>query len=69
MANYTVIVTITERYEFEDVLNKDEAIQIAEDCVSDNLPDLSRDAIITYNAIRTNIPTVGDATDAGIAGE
>jgi hypothetical protein len=69
MANYTVIVTISERYEFEDVLNKDEAIQIAEDCVSDNLPDLSRDAIITYNAIRTDIPLFGDATDAGIAGE
>jgi hypothetical protein len=69
MANYTVIVTISERYEFEDVLNKDEALQIAEDCVSDNLPDLSRDAIITYNAIRTDMPLFGDATDAGIAGE
>jgi hypothetical protein len=68
MANYTVIVTISERYEFEDVLNEDEARQIAEDCISDNLPDLSRDAIITYNAIRTDIPLFGDLSDAGMDG-
>lgn len=69
MANYTVMVTITERYEFEDVLNADEALQIAEDCVFDNFPHLSKDAKVSYNTIRTDIPLFGDATDAGIAGE
>jgi hypothetical protein len=68
MAKYTVIVTITERYEFDDVLNADEAIQIAEDCVSDNF-NLSDDASASYRTIRTDIPLFGDATDAGIAGE
>jgi hypothetical protein len=69
MANYTVVVTITERYEFEDVLNADEARQIAEDCVYDNFTRMSDNVIISYNPIRTDIPQAGDATDAGIAGE
>jgi hypothetical protein len=69
MANYTVVVTITERYELEDVLNEDEARQIAEDCVYDNFTRMSENVIISYNAIRTDIPPFGDATDAGIAGE
>lgn len=69
MANYTVVVTIVEEYEFENVLNADEALQIADNCVFDNYPRLSNGAKISYNAIRTSIPTVGDATDAGIAGE
>ena len=69
MGNYTVVVTITERYEFEDVLNEDEARQIAEDCVYDNFTRMSDNVIISYNPIRTDIPMFGDATDAGIAGE
>jgi hypothetical protein len=69
MANYTVVVTITERYELEGVLNEDEARQIAEDCVYDNFTRMSENVIISYNAIRTDIPLFGDATDAGIAGE
>ena len=69
MGNYTVVVTITERYEFEDVLNADEARQIAEDCVYDNFTHMSDNVIISYNAIRTYMPLFGDATDAGIAGE
>jgi hypothetical protein len=69
MGNYTVVVTITERYEFEDVLNEDEARQIAEDCVYDNFTRMSDNVIISYNPIRTDIPLFGDATDAGIAGE
>ena len=69
MASYTVVVTIVEEYEFKNVLNADEALQIADNCVFDNFPRLSRDSKISYNAIRTDIPTVGDATDAGIADE
>lgn len=70
MANYTVVVTITERYDFEKVLNEDEARQIAEDCVFDNFSArFSDNVIVSYNPIRTDIPMFGDATDAGIAGE
>jgi hypothetical protein len=68
MANYTVVVTITERYEFEDVLNADEARQIAEDCVYDNFPLLQENAIISYNPIRTDMPLFGDLSDAGMDG-
>lgn len=70
MGNYTVVVTITERYDFEKVLNEDEARMIAEDCVFDNFSArLSDNAIISYNPIRTDIPQAGDLTDAGMAGE
>ena len=69
MSNYTVVVTITERYELEGVLNEDDALQIAEDCVFDNFSSrLSDNAIVSYNTIRTDIPQFGDATDAGVAG-
>lgn len=68
MGNYTVVVTITERYEFEDVLNMHEAMQIAENCVSDNFPLLSSNAIVHYNPIRTDIPLFGDLSDAGMDG-
>jgi hypothetical protein len=68
MGNYTVVVTITERYEFEDVLNEDEARQIAEDCVYDNFPRMSENVIISYNPIRTDIPLFGDLSDAGMDG-
>jgi hypothetical protein len=68
MSNYTVVVTITERYEFEDVLNADEARQIAEDCVYDNFPRMSDNVIISYNPIRTDIPLFGDLSDAGMDG-
>ena len=68
MANYTVVVTITERYEFEDVLNADEARQIAEDCVYDNFTRMSDNVIISYNPIRTDIPLFGDLSDAGMDG-
>ena len=68
MGNYTVVVTITERYEFEDVLNEDEARQIAEDCVYDNFSRMSENVIISYNPIRTDIPLFGDLSDAGMDG-
>jgi hypothetical protein len=69
MATYTVNVTINERYEFDDVLNADEAIQIAKNCVRDNFEHLADDTFVSYSAIRTDMPLFGDATDAGIAGE
>lgn len=68
MGNYTVVVTITERYEFEDVLNEDEARQIAEDCVYDNFTRMSDNVIISYNPIRTDLPLFGDLSDAGMDG-
>jgi hypothetical protein len=68
MASYTVVVTITERYELEDVLNEDEARQIAEDCVHDNFTHMSENVIISYNPIRTDIPMFGDLSDAGMDG-
>lgn len=68
MGNYTVVVTITERYELEDVLNEDEARQIAEDCVHDNFTRMSDNVIISYNAIRTDMPLFGDLSDAGMDG-
>lgn len=69
MASYTVNVTINDVYDFDDVLNADEAIQVAKNCVADNYSRLEDDMHITYSATRTDIPEFGDATDAGIAGE
>jgi hypothetical protein len=69
MANYTVNVTINEKYEFDDVLNADEAIQIAKNCVRDNFALLDYDdTFISYSAIRTDMPLFGDLSDAGMDG-
>jgi hypothetical protein len=56
-----------DRYEL-DADNASEAIKIAKECVMDNYGALYLGSA-TFDAIRINIPTVGDATDAGIAGE
>jgi hypothetical protein len=70
MATYTVDVTINETYQFDDVLNAEEAIKIAKNCIRDNFKFADYDdTFISYNAVRTDIPQAGDATDAGIAGE
>jgi hypothetical protein len=56
-----------DRYEIE-ADTADEAISRAKDCVADNYGALYFDGAI-FDAIRIDIPTVGDATDAGVAGE
>lgn len=67
MGTYIVDVRHVDRYEFLNV-NADEAIKIAKDCVRDNYGHAYLDNA-TFDAIRIDIPTVGDATDAGVAGE
>jgi len=56
-----------DRYEIE-ADTADEAINRAKDCAVDNYGVLYFDGA-TFDAIRIDIPTVGDATDAGVAGE
>ena len=67
MATYIIDVRHMDRYELE-ADTADEAINIAENCVIDNYGGMYLDGA-TFDAIRIDIPTVGDATDAGIAGE
>ena len=67
MATYIIDVRHIDRYEF-DADTADGAIKIAKNCVVDNYGN-SYLTTATFDAIRVDIPTVGDATDAGIAGE
>jgi len=67
MATYLIDVRHMDRYEIE-ADTADEAISRAKDCVADNYGALYFDGAI-FDAIRIDIPTVGDATDAGVAGE
>ena len=67
MNTYIIDVRHMDRYEL-DADNATEAIKIAKECVMDNYGSLYLGGA-TFDAIRVNIPTVGDATDAGIAGE
>ena len=67
MATYIIDVRHMDRYEL-DATNASEALKIARECVMDNYGALYLDGA-TFDAIRIDIPTVGDATDAGIAGE
>lgn len=67
MGTYLIDVRHMDRYEIE-ADSADEAIDRAKDCVADNYGALYFDGA-TFDAIRIDIPTVGDATDAGIAGE
>lgn len=67
MNTYIIDVRHMDRYEL-DADTVTEAMNIAKECVKDNYGALYLDGA-TFDAIRINIPTVGDATDAGIAGE
>lgn len=67
MATYIIDVRHMDRYEL-DAATADEAIKIAKNCIVDNYGAFYLEGA-TFDAIRINIPTVGDATDAGIAGE
>jgi hypothetical protein len=67
MGTYLIDVRHMDRYEFY-AANADEAIMVAKRCIVDNYGNLYLDGA-TFDAIRIDIPTVGDATDAGIAGE
>jgi hypothetical protein len=67
MSTYIIDVRHMDRYEI-DANTADEAIKIAKECVMDNYGSLYFEGA-TFDAIRISIPTVGDATDAGIAGE
>lgn len=67
MGTYIIDVHQRDRYEFE-ADSADEAINIAKNCAADNYGALYFDGA-TFDAIRVDIPTVGDATDAGVAGE
>lgn len=67
MGTYIIDVRHMDRYEFE-ANSADEAIDIAKNCVADNYGALYFDGA-TFDAIRVDIPIVGDATDAGVAGE
>lgn len=67
MSTYIIDVRHMDRYEL-DADTADEAIKVAKDCIVDNYGAFYLDGA-TFDAIRINIPTVGDATDAGIAGE
>jgi hypothetical protein len=67
MFRYIVDVHHRDRYEF-DASMANEAIKIAKDCAIDNYGSSYVDRA-TFDVIRIDIPTVGDATDAGVAGE
>ena len=67
MGTYLIDIRHTDRYEFE-ADSAIEAINIAKNCVTDNYGGYYTEQA-TFDAIRIDIPTVGDATDAGIAGE
>lgn len=67
MPTYLIDVRHMDRYEIE-ADTADEAINRAKDCAVDNYGALYFDGA-TFDAIRIDIPTVGDATDAGVAGE
>ena len=67
MSTFIIDVRHMDRYELE-ADTADEAIEIAKNCAADNYGALYFEGA-TFDAIRINIPTVGDATDAGIAGE
>lgn len=66
MGRYIVDVRHIDRYEFTNV-NADEAIKIAKDCVRDNYGHAYLDNA-TFDAIRIDVPTVGDLSDAGMDG-
>jgi hypothetical protein len=67
MGTYIIDVRHRDRYEIE-ADSADKAIDYAKNCVADNYGALYFDNA-TFDAIRVDIPTVGDATDAGVAGE
>ena len=67
MGIYIVDVRHMDRYEL-NASSADEAIGIAKNCVADNYSAAYLDGAV-FDAIRIDIPTVGDATDAGVAGE
>jgi hypothetical protein len=66
MAIYLIDVRHMDRYEIE-ADTADEAINRAKDCVADNYGALYFDGA-TFDAIRMDIPTVGDPSDAGMDG-
>lgn len=67
MGAYIVSVYHTDRYEL-DADTAAQALDIAKDCVIDNYGGLYLDNA-AFDAIRVDIPQVGDLTDAGLAGE
>lgn len=66
MSTYIIDVHHRDRYEIE-ADTADEAIGRAKDCVADNYGALYFDGA-TFDAIRIDIPTVGDLSDAGMDG-
>lgn len=66
MSTYIIQVHHVDRYEFE-ADSADEAIKRAKDCVTDNYGPFYR-ARATFDAVRIDIPTVGDMSDAGMDG-
>jgi hypothetical protein len=66
MGTYIIDVHHRDRYKFE-ANTVDEAIKIAIDCVTDNYGP-SYPMMATFDAIRIDIPTIGDMSDAGMEG-
>jgi len=67
MNTYIIDVRHMDKYElYAD--SADEAIEVAKNCVKDNYGHAYLVGA-TFDAIRVDIPQVGDLTDAGMAGE
>ena len=66
MPTYIIDVRHKDRYELE-ADTADEAINIAENCVIDNYGGMYLDGA-TFDAIRIDIPAIGDMSDAGMDG-
>ena len=66
MFTYIIDVHHRDKYEIE-ADSADEAIERAKDCVADNYGGFYEE-LATFDAIRIDIPEVGDLSDIGMDG-